>query len=40
VPKEALEGLASATMNVTRLLANNPKPLTLSDVRKIWENAW
>ncbi|MBN1862839.1 MAG: iron-containing alcohol dehydrogenase [Dehalococcoidales bacterium] len=40
VPKEALEGLASATMNVTRLLANNPKPLTLDDVRKIWENAW
>ncbi len=40
VPKEALEGLASATMNVTRLLANNPKPLTLDDVRSIWENAW
>jgi alcohol dehydrogenase class IV len=40
VPKEALEGLATATMNVTRLLANNPKPLTLDDVRKIWENAW
>jgi alcohol dehydrogenase class IV len=40
VPKEALEGLASATMNVTRLLANNPKPLNLDDVRAIWENAW
>jgi alcohol dehydrogenase class IV len=40
VPKEALEGLASATMNVTRLLANNPRPLTLDDVRTIWENAW
>jgi alcohol dehydrogenase class IV len=40
VPKEALEDLASATMNVTRLLANNPKPLTIDDVRKIWENAW
>ena len=40
VPKEALEGLASATMNVTRLLANNPRPLTPDDVRSIWENAW
>lgn len=40
VPKEALEGLATATMNVTRLLANNPKPLTLDDVRGIWKNAW
>ncbi len=40
VPKEALEGLATATMNVTRLLANNPKELTLDDVRGIWENAW
>jgi alcohol dehydrogenase class IV len=40
VPKEALGGLASATMNVTRLLANNPKSLTPDDVRAIWENAW
>lgn len=40
VPKEALEGLATATMDVTRLLANNPKKLTLDDVRGIWENAW
>jgi alcohol dehydrogenase class IV len=40
VPKEALEGLATATMNVTRLLANNPKALTQDDVRGIWEKAW
>jgi alcohol dehydrogenase class IV len=40
VPREALEGLATATMNVTRLLANNPKDLTLEDVRHIWEKAW
>jgi len=40
VPQEALEGLTTATMNVTRLLANNPKKLTLDDVRGIWENAW
>jgi alcohol dehydrogenase class IV len=40
VPSKALEGLATATMNVTRLLNNNPKQLTLDDVRGIWEKAW
>ena len=40
VPKEALEELAVATMDGTRLLANNPKKLTLDDVRRIWQNAW
>jgi len=40
VPQEALEGMAVATMDVTRLLANNPKPLTLDEVRQIWQNAW
>jgi alcohol dehydrogenase class IV len=40
VPKKALDGMATATMDVTRLLANNPKTLTLDDVRNIWENAW
>jgi alcohol dehydrogenase class IV len=40
VPREALEGMAVATMDVTRLLANNPKPLTMDDVRQIWQNAW
>ncbi|MBA7572166.1 Long-chain-alcohol dehydrogenase 1 [subsurface metagenome] len=40
VPEEALEGMAVATMDVTRLLANNPKKLTLDDVRGIWQNAW
>ena len=40
VPKEALEGMAVATMDMTRLLANNPKKLTLDDVRHIWQNAW
>jgi len=40
VPKEALEGMAVATMDVTRLLACNPKQLTLEDVRHIWQNAW
>lgn len=40
IPKEALERLAIATMDVTRLLDNNPKQLTLEDVRGIWKNAW
>jgi len=40
VPREALEEMAVATMEVTRLLANNPKELTLNDVRRIWQNAW
>ena len=40
VPKKALEEMAVATMDVTRLLANNPKKLTLDDVRRIWQNAW
>jgi len=40
VPKEALEGMAVATMDITRLLANNPKKLTLDDVQGIWQNAW
>lgn len=40
VPREALEEMAIATMDVTRLLANNPKKLTLDDVRRIWQNAW
>jgi len=40
VPKEALEEMAVATMDVNRILANNPKPLTLDDVRRIWQNAW
>ncbi len=40
VPKEALEGMAVATMDFTRLLANNPKKLTIDDVRGIWHNAW
>ena len=40
IPQEALEPMAKATMNVTRLLVNNPKQLCLDDVRGIWKNAW
>ena len=40
IPEEALAELAVATMEVTRLLNNNPKKLSLDDVRRIWQNAW
>jgi len=40
VPKTALEDMAAATLGITRLLANNPRPLTMDDSRSIWENAW
>ena len=40
VSEETLEKMAVATMDVTRLLANNPKSLTLKDVAGIWQNAW
>ncbi len=40
VPQEALEGMAVATMDVTRLMSNNPKELSLDDVRGIWKAAW
>ena len=40
IPEEALEGMAVSTMEVTRLLSNNPRRLTLDDVRRIWQDAW
>lgn len=40
VPREALEEMAVATMDITRLLDVNPKQLTLDDVKQIWINAW
>lgn len=40
VPQDNLEAMAQATMSGTRLLGNNPKQLTLDDVRGIWKNAW
>ncbi|MDD5288066.1 MAG: iron-containing alcohol dehydrogenase [Dehalococcoidales bacterium] len=40
VPRETLECMAKSTMEVTRLLENNPRKLTLDDVRGIWQKAW
>ncbi len=40
VPQDALEGMAIATMDISRLLEVNSKQFTLEDVRQIWLNAW
>jgi alcohol dehydrogenase class IV len=39
VPKEAIPGMAKAAINVTRLMGNNPRNMTLQDVEKIYEKA-
>lgn len=40
IPKEAIPILAKAAINVTRLLANNPRTMTLQDAEKIYEKAY
>jgi alcohol dehydrogenase len=40
VPREALPRLAAAAMTVTRLLKNNPRPLTEADALALYESAW
>ncbi|SFR09685.1 iron-containing alcohol dehydrogenase [Desulfoscipio geothermicus] len=39
VTESDIEGLATATMNVTRLLGNNPRKVTLEDARNIFTKA-
>jgi alcohol dehydrogenase class IV len=39
VPKEAIPGMAKAAMNVTRLMGNNPRAMTVEDVERIYEKA-
>ena len=39
VPKEAISGMAKAAINVTRLMGNNPRTMTVQDVEKIYEKA-
>jgi alcohol dehydrogenase class IV len=39
VREEHLDGLAAGVMKVTRLLANNPRELTLADARRIYAKA-
>jgi len=40
VPKEAIPKMAQAAINVTRLMANNPRKMTVEDVEKIYEKAY
>lgn len=40
IPREALPRLARSAMTVTRLLKNNPRPLTEADALAIYEEAW
>jgi alcohol dehydrogenase class IV len=40
VPQEALPRLSEGVMKVTRLLANNPRRLTLEDAKAIYQQAW
>ncbi len=40
VPEDAIDEMAEAAMKVTRLLNNNPRRVTLEDVRNIYRNAY
>ena len=39
VPKEAIPDMAKAALNVTRLMVNNPREMTVEDVERIYEKA-
>ena len=39
VPKEAIPRMAKAAVNVTRLMGNNPRTMTVQDVERIYEKA-
>ncbi len=39
VPKEAIPAMAKAAVNVTRLMGNNPRSMTVQDVERIYEKA-
>lgn len=40
IPREAIPALAKAAMRVTRLLKNNPRPVTEADAARIYETIW
>lgn len=40
IPQDAVPMLAEDAMKQTRLLVNNPRPVTLADARAIYEAAW
>jgi len=39
VPKEGIPAMAKAAINVTRLMGNNPRTMTVQDVERIYERA-
>ena len=39
VPKEAIPDMAKAALNVTRLMVNNPREMTVEDIEGIYEKA-
>ena len=39
IPKEAIPEMAKAAINVTRLMANNPREMTVEDIERIYEKA-
>jgi alcohol dehydrogenase len=40
VPREAIPGMAEGVMKVTRLLANNPRKITLEDANRIYQTVY
>lgn len=40
VPEEAIPGMAQGVMKVTRLLANNPRRITMEDAERIYRSVW
>jgi len=40
VPREAIPGMAQGVLKVARLLANNPRRITLEDAERIYWGAW
>lgn len=40
IPKEGIPGMAEGVMKVTRLLANNPRTMTLQDAEAIYRSAY
>lgn len=40
VPRDAIGGMASAAIQITRLMDNNPRTLSVEEVRSVYEAAW
>jgi alcohol dehydrogenase class IV len=40
IPRSAIPEMAAASINVTRLMANNPRRMTVKDSEKVYEKAF